>query len=82
MTLGTVAASQPILRGVHRVLLILLYHPFVIADVFLVAFYLWMSVRVVGPTEVGLVLKRFALQKLKDDNPIAFRGEAGYRPIS
>jgi uncharacterized membrane protein YqiK len=38
-----------------------------------------MSIRVVGPTEVGLVLKRFGLRKLKDDNPIAFHGEAGYQ---
>ena len=38
-----------------------------------------MSIRVVGPTEVGLVMKRFALRKLKDDNPIAFHGEAGYQ---
>src|ERR1051325_2876418 len=33
----------------------------------------------VGPTEVGLVLKRFSSKKLKDDNPIAFNGEAGYQ---
>ncbi|HEV2521221.1 MAG TPA: SPFH domain-containing protein [Candidatus Acidoferrales bacterium] len=58
---------------------ILLDHPFIVAGVLLVAFYLWMSVRVVGPTEVGLVLKRFGLRKLKDDNPIAFHGEAGYQ---
>jgi hypothetical protein len=50
-----------------------------LAVVLLVAFYLWMSVRVVGPTEVGLVMKRFGLRKLKDDNPIAFHGEAGYQ---
>ncbi len=37
------------------------------------------SIRIIGPTEVGLVTKRFALQKLPDDNPIAFRGEAGYQ---
>jgi SPFH domain / Band 7 family len=61
------------------VLLFIFDHPFVIAGVLLVAFYVWMSVRVVGPTEVGLVLKRFSLRKLKDDNPIAFHGEAGYQ---
>ena len=33
----------------------------------------------IGPTEVGLVTKRFAFSKLPDDNPIAFRGEAGYQ---
>ena len=58
---------------------ILLDHPFIVAGILLVAFYLWMSVRVVGPTEVGLVLKRFGFRKLKDDNPIAFHGEAGYQ---
>jgi hypothetical protein len=61
------------------VLSILLDHPFIVAGILLVAFYLWMSVRVVGPTEVGLVLKRFGFRKLKDDNPIAFHGEAGYQ---
>ena len=35
----------------------------------------------VGPTEVGLVLKRFSFRKLKDDNPIAFHGEPVTRPI-
>ncbi len=38
-----------------------------------------LSVRRIGPTEVGLVLKRFSLSKLDEDNPIAFRGEAGYQ---
>ncbi len=52
---------------------------YLFAVVLLVIFYLWMSVRVVGPTEVGLVMKRFAFRKLKDDNPIAFHGEAGYQ---
>ena len=37
------------------------------------------SIRIIGPTEVGLVTKRFALRELPDDNPIAFRGEAGYQ---
>lgn len=37
------------------------------------------SIRIIGPTEVGLITKRFALGKLHDDNPIAFRGEAGYQ---
>lgn len=36
------------------------------------------SIRVIGPTEVGLVMKRFG-RKLRDDNPIAFKGEAGYQ---
>jgi uncharacterized membrane protein YqiK len=37
------------------------------------------SIRIIGPTQVGLVTKRFAFRKLPDDNPIAFRGEAGYQ---
>ena len=37
------------------------------------------SIRIIGPTEVGLVTKRFGLKKLPDDNPIAFHGEAGYQ---
>ena len=37
------------------------------------------SVHLIGPTEVGLVTKRFALRKLPEDNPIAFHGEAGYQ---
>ena len=45
---------------------------------FVVVFILWPSVRVIGPTEVGLVMKRFG-NKLPSDNPIAFRGEAGYQ---
>lgn len=37
------------------------------------------SFRRIGPTQVGLVIKRFSLKKLSEDNPIAFRGEAGYQ---
>jgi regulator of protease activity HflC (stomatin/prohibitin superfamily) len=37
------------------------------------------SIRVIGPTEVGLVMKRFSFKKLEEDNPIAFKGEAGYQ---
>ena len=46
---------------------------------FLVAVALFKSIHLVGPTQVGLVNKRFALRKLSEDNPIAFRGEAGYQ---
>jgi uncharacterized membrane protein YqiK len=38
-----------------------------------------MSIVTIGPTEVGLVTKRFSFRKLPDDNPVAFRGEAGYQ---
>jgi len=37
------------------------------------------SIRSIGPTEVGLVLKRISFKKLRGDNPIAFHGEAGYQ---
>ena len=37
------------------------------------------SIRIIGPTEVGLVTKRFSAKKLPEDNPIAFHGEAGYQ---
>jgi len=37
------------------------------------------SFRFIGPTEVGLVTKRFSFKKLSQDNPIAFNGEAGYQ---
>ncbi|MGD0382900.1 MAG: hypothetical protein ABSA77_05200 [Thermoguttaceae bacterium] len=48
-----------------------------IAFVFLIL--LLPSIRIIGPTEVGLVTKRFSFKKLPEDNPIAFRGEAGYQ---
>ena len=37
------------------------------------------SIHVIGPTEVGLVQKRFSFRRLREDNPVAFRGEAGYQ---
>lgn len=42
------------------------------------AFFFAKSIHFIGPTEVGLVFKRFGA-KLTDDNPIAFQGEAGYQ---
>ena len=49
----------------------------VIAGIAVVVFYILMSVRRVGPTEVGLVLKRVGIKKLREDNTIAFHGEPG-----
>lgn len=40
---------------------------------------LLLSIHKIGPSEVGLVTKRFSSRKLSDDNLIAFRGEAGYQ---
>jgi uncharacterized membrane protein YqiK len=37
------------------------------------------SVHRIGPTEVGLVVKRWGRRSLREDNPIAFAGEAGYQ---
>ncbi len=45
----------------------------------LVLIVLLKSIRNIGPTEVGLVLKRVSFRKLRGDDPIAFRGEAGYQ---
>src|SRR4030042_5880131 len=39
------------------------------------------SLKRIGPTQVGLVVKRFSLKKLSEDNPIAFKGEAGYQAV-
>src|SRR5213593_2582864 len=41
--------------------------------------YLLMSIRRIGPTEVGLVTKRLGWRRLSEDNPIAFEKEAGYQ---
>jgi len=49
------------------------------ATTLLVLFYLILSTRRIGPTEVGLVTKRFGLRRLSQDNPIAFNKEAGYQ---
>lgn len=43
------------------------------------AILIFPSIRVIGPTELGLVKKRFSFTKLSEDNPIAFKGEAGYQ---
>ena len=42
-------------------------------------FFVWQSFWVIGPTDVGLVRKRFSRRKLEGGNPVAFRGEAGYQ---
>ncbi len=47
--------------------------------VFVVVLHIWKSIRIVGPTEVGLVRKRFGFKKLGAANAIAFEGEAGYQ---
>jgi regulator of protease activity HflC (stomatin/prohibitin superfamily) len=39
----------------------------------------WRSFWTIGPTEVGLVRKRFGWKELNDIGPVAFHGEAGYQ---
>ena len=46
---------------------------------FLVFFIILPSIHNIGPTEVGLVTKKFGFKKLSEDNLIAFNGEAGYQ---
>ncbi|HEX8947435.1 MAG TPA: SPFH domain-containing protein, partial [Dissulfurispiraceae bacterium] len=62
---------------------LLFRHPvttfFVLALIGLAAFVVFKSLKSIGPTEIGLVNKRFSTSKLSDDNPIAFSGEAGYQ---
>src|SRR5437667_12092443 len=41
--------------------------------------YLLLSIRRIGPTEVGLVTKRLGWRRLSQDDPIAFDKEAGYQ---
>src|SRR5215471_4735163 len=49
------------------------------AIVVVALFMLWNSIWTIGPTEVGLVRKRFSTAKLADGSPVAFKGEAGYQ---
>ncbi len=51
----------------------------VLALLALAGLYVLASFRRIGPTEVGLVTKRFGFKKLAEDNPIALNGEAGYQ---
>src|SRR5437762_2702718 len=51
---------------------------FLVAAVVALLTLLLSSIYSIGPTEVGLVRKRFG-GKLPGDNPLAFRGEAGYQ---
>ena len=51
----------------------------IIIVVVILAFVAWKSFHSIGAAEVGLVSKRFGFRKLSEDNPIAFRGEAGYQ---
>ncbi len=50
-----------------------------VAIAVIVLFVILKSFHSIGAAEVGLVSKAFAFRKLTEDNPIAFRGEAGYQ---
>ncbi|MDE2182878.1 MAG: hypothetical protein KGJ78_07645 [Alphaproteobacteria bacterium] len=47
--------------------------------VFLLLVVLLKSIRTIGPTEIGLVRKRFGFKRLTAGNVIGFDGEAGYQ---
>jgi regulator of protease activity HflC (stomatin/prohibitin superfamily) len=51
----------------------------IIGVVVLILLLVLPSIRRIGPTQVGLVQKRFGFKKLSNDNPVAFRGEPGYQ---
>ena len=54
-------------------------YPLLIVAILLAAWSISLSLHKIGPTEVGLVTKRFSFKKLDKDNPVAFNGEAGYQ---
>ena len=54
-------------------------YPLLVLAVVLAAAWFLVSLHRIGPTEVGLVIKRFSWSKLTKDNPVAFHGEAGYQ---
>ncbi len=55
-----------------------MFGPVTLAVAVVLAILILMSIYSIGPTEVGLVRKRFG-RKLPGDNPIALEGEAGYQ---
>ena len=58
---------------------LLFENPGVVLAIILTAAYVVLSLHRIGPTEVGLVTKRFGFKKLAKDSPVAFDGEAGYQ---
>ena len=45
----------------------------------LAIYVIWRSIVVIGPAEIGLVVKRVSRRHNTTDTPIAFAGEAGYQ---
>src|SRR5215469_15453597 len=54
-------------------------HTLIVVGLIAVLAFVLLSLHRIGPTEVGLVTKRFGVKKLSKDSPVAFEGEAGYQ---
>jgi SPFH domain / Band 7 family len=54
-------------------------HPLLFLLIGMVVVFVVQSIHRIGPTQVGLVTKRYSLKKLAKDSPVAFDGEAGYQ---
>lgn len=50
----------------------------IVVGAILLLIFVFNSIQVIGPTEIGLVVKRIGAG-LREDNPIALSGEAGYQ---
>ena len=50
-----------------------------VVGLFVAAVLVLPSIRIIGPTEVGLLIKRFSFKKLDEENVIAMDGAAGYQ---
>ena len=50
-----------------------------VAGLLLFAVLVFLSLTLIGPAEVGLVTKRVSPRRLKTDDPVARKGEAGYQ---
>jgi len=61
------------------VLDLLFLHPWLFLAIGATLVYVLQSIHRIGPTQVGLVTKRFGWKKLEKDSPVAFDGEAGYQ---
>jgi uncharacterized membrane protein YqiK len=65
------------MNGVLLVILLLALVPALVLLLLLIVAL--RSLHRIGPTQVGLVTKRISRRRLREDNPIAFAGEAGYQ---
>jgi SPFH domain / Band 7 family len=67
------------MSALETIFALFFHYPILFILAVLAAFSVAASLHKIGPTEVGLVTKRFSLKKLAKDNPVAFHGEAGYQ---